>query len=299
MLPRIYTEVLFKMTKQDYELRLKEIISELQAGRTEGIAEQLEELYAYKPVRLLWYVARGWLSLVTGEAKAIEDVIPSYYCKSIPNEGLKEWQELHQKMVHSFGTEEEQRHLNYLYGDLNEKEIEEKRLEEALHKYFEEQKAEQLAVVMQDYLNIEEKVLFYLVRMFLIKSGFIKEDNKTAWYHKEKNFGYLEERVLHSNDACLFIEEEKNQLSCNLMAMLLHQLGHPVYILANPMEFEGVDIHSEEVLRVCFENIQQYEDSIVIPVCQKSTMDGKRENNRGEILRYLYENELEGNYCKR
>ena len=105
--------------------------------------------------------------------------------------------------------------------------------------------------------------------------------------------------MLQSNDACLFIEEEKNQLSCNLIAMLLHLLGHPVYILANPMEFEGVDIHSEEVLRVCFENIQQYEDSIVIPVCQKSTMDGKRENNRGEIFKYLYENELEGNYCKR
>lgn len=285
------------MTEEEYILKLKSIITQIQNKQVETVEAELMELYKYKPVRLLWYVAHAYLLYMQeNPERGLHEMIP-YCMESLCYLGVKEFVQ-YKIDVAQFGNNEiELQRIAYLHGNKEIRADEEKKLEVLFQNIFDKNTKNQFFQLMQQYFMIEEKVVFLIFRMYLKQSGLIKEDDRNAWYYKEKNYDYLEEKVLHSQEAFLLIEEEKNGKECNLLAMLLHELGHPVYILAKTMEVENVDIHSEDILNVCLENVQAYEESIVIPVCEVVTINGQRENNRGEIIRYLYEKEFERNYA--
>lgn len=284
------------MKEREYIDELYCLMDKLNEGEIESVEERLKELYHYKPVRLLWHVIYANVCLAKGNpVKGWEEASP--YCwPGLHNLGTEEFIRFHRAIEEYWGFYEELRHLNYVYGNEREKAVEVERLHMAMENYMQKRTVECLAEVMQGYLNVEQMVIFYIVRMKLVQEGYICNDDKNAWYYQKKNYNYLEEKVLYSKDSFLLVENDDNAAECNLLAMLLHEFGHPVYILTQPVNIENASVHSDAVLQICLENIQVFEEYTAIPVCERILPNGSQDNNQGELINYLYENEWERNF---
>ena len=254
------------MIAENYKDELKKIISDLMNGKTENAQKRVNELYSYKPVRLLWQVAQFWLTASGGDWIGGFNNISKYFMQGLSCDGAEEFIDLHKRYINVLGRQEELRHLNYAYGNDEARRLEEDLLEKALQEYYRQKTEYNLSVVMQKYLNVEERIVFLIIRMWLVNSGYIQDDNNEEWYYKEKNYDYLKELVLNSNTAFILIEDKKNRIMCNLLAEILYKFGHLVYILAEPIEIEGTNVHADEVLQICLDNVQCYEESVTLPV---------------------------------
>ena len=284
------------MTEKEYIQRLKTIIQNIKSGAFEDTEKELKDLYAYKPVRLLWHVAYG--ELLNAQEKRTEGwrQSESSCWNGLFYAGVEEQRDLQKVIAEKKKNQIEIEKLNYRFANYEQKKLMEKEIEKKFLSYLEAGSLNALEELMQQYYITVENLVFLLIRMKLIKQGAIKEPNKEAWYYKLKNYDYLEEKILHSKEMIILVQDGTNQKECDLLAGILYEFGHPVYILLKPEQMESVAIHSEAVTKICLENQQKYEDAIVIPTIEVLTENDKKENNRADIIRYLLENESNRNF---
>lgn len=282
------------MTAEAYEAKLIHIMQEIQQGKISEVKEPLKELYHYKPVRLLWHVVNARLLFAENRCEEAWNAVAPYLWDGIDYPGIAEFRQFHSNLLRHRQAFVELKAAEYRYGNKKIRELAEQDLCKTYDLYCEQGTEEALASLMQEYLSVEQRIIFLILRMKLRQTGFISETDKTKWYYAEKNYDYLEEQLMHSEKAVLIIAEEKNQKECDLLAYLLHEMGHPVYLLEQPMFISDTSVHNESVVQVCIDNKKIYEDAIVIPVCETINTAGQRENNRAEILQYLYRCYFEG-----
>ena len=88
------------MTKQEYNLKLKNCQEAIQEGQIEDIPAKLDDLYQFKPVRLEWYVAKAaYLWKIGKPLKTVFDCLAGkgWYLYNYP--GMKEFSDLYIKLL--------------------------------------------------------------------------------------------------------------------------------------------------------------------------------------------------------
>ena len=285
------------MIEAEYLQRLRRIIQRVKNGEQNLIQEELMELYQYKPVRFLWHVTYGeWLISQNKHFKAWNQVSKNCW-NGLKYEGVKEFSELHRELLMYWQATDDLKMLDYRYGDRKICIEMEQQVEQFFSVYVQDSSQVNLQKLMMEYYKTENRLMFLMIRNKLCRDGYIKNDNKNAWYYKQPNYDYLEQRICHIKKSVVVIQEESNQNESDLLSGILHEFGNQVYILAQPVLMEIDVLHTEELAKICIENQQLYEDAIVIPVIETATASGKKENNRAEILSYLYQNVLEEKFA--
>lgn len=285
------------MIEEEYLQKLREIIHRIKVGELDFIQEELMALYKYKPVRLLWHVAYGeWLVSQNKHFEAWDQVSKNCWV-GLRYRGVKEFSELHRALLAYWQDTEDLKMLDYRYGDKKIRMEKEQQVEQVFSVYVQDSSQENLQMLMMEYYKTENWLMFLMIRNKLCRDGYIKNDNKEAWYYKLFNYDYLEQRVCHIKKSVVLVQEESNQKECDLLSGILHEFENQVYILAQPVLMEIDVLHTEELAKICIENQQVYEDAIVIPVIEAITTEGKKENNRAEILNYLHQYVLEEGFA--
>lgn len=282
------------MTEKEYMQELQEIIAEIKAKKLDNVEERLNVLYDYKPVRLLWYVAKAELLFAKHKPlEGWEQAAPKAWM-DISYPGMSELQDYHRRIVSNLKMDEELERINYLYGDSGIYAKANEKLNIAYEEYCKENTDESLHSLMRHYNIVNERMIYYIIQLRLVKSGYLDENIQ---YFTGKNYDYIKESLLFSKNTFIIVGEETNQKECDLLTDLLNYFGQTVYILAPPIEIEEAEIHSEEVVQVCMDNLQEYPDAMVVPTCMLRNSDGGMIDNRAEVIRNLYENKIEGRYA--
>lgn len=283
------------MTQQDYLKKLKTIIKRIRSGENELIQEELMELYNYKPVRLLWHIAYGELMVAQGKSEEAWKKVRGYYHDGLDYSGIEERESLHRDVLEKNGNNIKM--LEYRYGKQDIcKEIE-NRLEKVFFEYVENVSLENLEKLMMEYYTTENCIVFLIIRMKLLNLGYIKDDDKNEWYYKITNYDYFEKVILNPKQAIILVEDSKNSKECDLISGILHEFGHKVYILSQPEFIENMTLHTKAVTELCIENRKVYEDAVVIPIIETINSVGLKENNRAEIIKYLYEKVIDKGFA--
>lgn len=283
------------MTEQDYLEELKKIIKRIRNGENELIQEELMELYNYKPVRLLWHIAYGELMASQGKLKEAWQRVSDYHYDGLEYSGIEERESLHRDILEKNGNHIKM--LEYRYGKEDIQIEIQNRLENTYSEYIENDSLQNLEKLMREYYITGNCVTFLIIRMKLLKLGYIKNDDKNEWYYKITNYDYFESVIQDPKKDIILVEDSKNSKECDLISSILYEFGHKVYILSQPTCIENVMLHTEEITKICIENEQIYEDAVLLPTIETINDKGIKENNRAEIIKYLYEKDIDKGFA--
>lgn len=280
------------MSPSEYDDELRNTIAQIQRKELDGVRRKLQEMYRYKPVRLLWHVANARLLFAEGKADEALNAVSAYIWPGIDCSGVDEFMKLHMDIVDTDGK----KILEYRYGGIEERQETESHLDKVFAQYCKRMNHDTLIELMQAYCYAEQRVVYLILLMYLVKQGRFKAVDKGNWVFNETNNGYLYLKLFNENSNVLLVSSEDNQKENDLLAYLLHSMGHNVYILDLPNMFEDVDAHIDEVTQICVDNICQYEDSVVVPTVKSVDKGGNITDNRAEMIKYIYENCFENNF---
>lgn len=282
------------MTEKEYLQELQELIEKIKLKKLDNAEEKLNTLYDYKPVRLLWYVAKA--ELLFAKKKPLEGwkIATPRAWLGISYPGMKELQDFHRRIFNYWNNQEGLEQINYLYGDSYIHDEKDKELNSIYDIYIHKGTDEALYDLMRHYSIVNQKLIYYIIQLRLIKSGYLKENVK---YFTGKNYDYIKEKLLLSKNTFIIVSEDDNQKECDLLTELLNYFDQKVYILSPPIELEDAQIHTEEVVKICMDNLQQYSDATVVPTCTVRLSNENMEDNRAEVVRYLCENVIDRKYA--
>lgn len=282
------------LSVEEYELYLKKIIKEIQAGEVEEKEKQLEELYNYKPVRLLWYTAKGELLLSQGKISEAWNSVAPYCRNGISYAGTEEFRDFHIRYLKAANAESELERATYYYSSPQKRiQLKREKLEPLYEKYGKEGSIDDLLRLAEQYYRTDNIWMFLLLSMRLNQLGHSLPTSGEEWYYQWENYTYLEEKLLQSREAIILVQDETNRQECDLLCTVLHELGHPVYMLLLPERIDTDMLHTKQLVNICVDNRQEYEDATVLPVVEALSSEGKKEDNRAELINYLCESILE------
>ena len=291
------------MTEKEYFAQIKMIRKHIAAGRLEYADELLTKLHAYKPVRLLWFVAKAEYVLAKeGDPAAALKVLDGEryserkYFLGEDYPGLKECIRFRVGTFRQMGREWDAVREKYCYQRACGKRG--SRLEDALTEAVEAfasnpQNAQALSALGDAFYHTADMVSYFIVRMAMLRQGILQEDDRSEWFYQIPNFGYLEERICTEEpNTFILIMDEYLRRELEVLGHLLYSLGHRVYLLSPPLEFETEErLDPGDTLAVSLENMEQYPDMCVIPPVILSSEGEPYGDNRDHIIDHICRNE--------
>lgn len=259
------------MTQREYFERIGAIRGHIGKGKLEKAEELLTQLYAYKPVRLLWFVAKAEYVLKKyGDLKAALKILDDKYFLGEDYPGLKECMEFRINAFRQKGEEWDAIREEYCYRKACGQACD--HLEEALVEGLEllAEDSENLAALEtlgEKFYHTADIIAYLIVRMAQMQMGNVQEDAKVRWFDQIPNCGYLKEKLCSkkANTFILVMDESLNR-ALEILGFLLHKLGHQVFLLSPPQVFETENrLDLRETIEVSMEHIQRYPDMCVIP----------------------------------
>lgn len=284
------------MTRTEYIQELNTIIENITLGNIEGVDEKLQELYHYKPVGLLWRVASAQYMLKQGRALEAWNSVAPYTREGIQCPGTLEFEQFQRHLYRYWNADFDLHKMEYDYGEQATRDKMEQKLKEVYDTFCQTETLEDLSLLMNHYLLVEQRVVFLIIRFYLIKCGFLPKEDHSQWYYSLRNNDYLEEKVLDKNTPFFLVADEDCTKECDILAYILHRIGHSVYILTRALPAGDKKMSATQSLELSLANRENYEDAQVIPVYQLEGDAETQKDNRGEIIRYLYENECLRHY---
>lgn len=291
------------MTEKEYFAQIKDIRRHISAGRLEYADELLTKMYAYKPVRLLWFVAKAEYVLAKEDDPAAAlKVLDGEQCqekKFFLGEdypGLKACMKFRIEMFRRMGRERDAVREEYCYQRACGKRG--SRLEEALaaavEAFAEDSENTQALCALGDaFYHTADMVSYFIVHIAMLRQGLLQEDGRNEWFYQIPNFGYLEERLCaeEPNTVILIMDEHLEQ-TLEVLGFLLHSLGHKVYLLSPPLVFETEEqLELGDTLQISLDNMEQYPDMCVIPPVALTKEGIPYGDNRDHIIDHICRNE--------
>lgn len=277
------------MQEQEYIELVRNVRTAIYENKLEEAEIQLQELYKYKPVRLLWFVAMAELrwkqkryNEVFGSLGTKLELLYNYpgieeYAEFLDNYMNVQWDEIEKTRNYAIFSRILGRD-RYPYTT--------EYLEKAYTQCVENDTDENLYQLMEAYRKNNAMLTQQIIRYWLRKTGYIQE-KKDNYYYKIDNFDYLEEKLLHSKDTFILVQTEENRNECDVIISILHQLEHPVYLLTIPEDAEDISVE------LSLKRGQVYPDATLIPVLRGP----KGETNLPELLQCLCELYIENRFA--
>lgn len=279
------------MTKQEYFNRIEAARRHISGGRLEIADQHLTELYAYKPTRLLWFVAKAEYILKKEDSpEAALKILNEKYFLGEDYSGLKECIKLRCKAYKMLGRPDDSVREDYLYQKVCGKNCSrlEGELAEALEAVaLETEDMDALQSLSRSLYRTSDMVSYFIVCMELIRRGLIQ--NAPRWVHELRNYGYLEEKIA-AKEANIFIlvMDEYLDRSLEILGHLLSCFGHQVFLLGPPLIFETDGrIDLRETVPISMEQASRYPDMCVIPPVALMESGEMYGDNRDFIIDYI------------
>lgn len=291
------------MTEKEYFKQIEEIRKKISKGELEYADELLTKMYCYKPVRLLWFVAKAeYILKKEGDPVAALRVLDGDQYSEIKYflgenyPGLKACMEFRINTFRMMGREQDAIREEYRYQRACGKRggLLEKTLAAAVDAFAEDAGNKNALKALGDsFYHTADMVSYFIIRMVMLQEGLLQADDRSEWFYQYINFGYLEEQICAEkpNTFILIMDEHLTQ-TLEVLGFLLHNLGHKVYLLSPPLNFETESqIELSDTLAVSLNNAEQYSDMRVIPPVML-TQNGKAYgDNRDYIIDHICRNE--------
>lgn len=292
-----------ELSEKDYFAAIAQIRRYIAEDKMETAEHLLEQMYAYKPVRLLWFVAKAeYVLRRTGNA---DDALSILHGESFMNRkffldknypGLEDCMQFRIKALRQSGAVDDAIREEYSYRKACGENV--SALEDALATAIEEfaqdsENAEALSRLGDAYYHTADMIAFWIVRFEQIRSGIPQKDTKSAWYYQPFNYGYLEEKAA-SQEANTFIlvTNEDNSRSLEILGFLLSQLGHQVFLLIPPLSFETeAQLDLKDTISISLEHMEAFPDLCVIPPIILTQNGAAYGDNRAYLIDYICKNE--------
>lgn len=279
------------MTEQQYFDRIHAIRRHISGGNLELAERLLDEIYAYKPTRLLWFVAKAELVLKKEQnPEAALGVLEGKYFFAEDYPGLRECMKLRSKAYKQWGRPDDAVREDYLYQKACGRSC--ARLEgeavEALEAVAEDaEDGERLRALARALYRTSDMAAYFIVYMELVRRGLARREEH--WVHKIANYGYLEEKLTARDPGTfVLVMDDCLDRSLEILGHLLHCLGHQVFLLSPPLAFETegrVDLR--ETVPVSMEQMERYPDMCVIPPVVLTEEGEPYGDNRDYIIDHI------------
>lgn len=288
------------MTECEYLRDLEDIRKRIRENKLAGVKEELEELYNYKPVRLLWFLTKQEYRNSQGEIYA--DECSGKYGVEIYNSNIDLIFENQKSSMLKVGVVTEYQRVDYISNLLSGKgnlSYEESCLKESKEKFI--QMPDDIAAtrdLMKNYYISNNPVIFYILRYYLVNvlNGSIGE-GETYESIDFTNYGYLEEK-LADKSAAVLISEDKTHDECDILSYTLKKIGWEVYIISEPVEVEMEEaVQLKDTLEISLMNQESFEDADVIPAISIVSGGKAAGDNIDYILDYIIENKLKDHFA--
>lgn len=286
------------MTEKDYLLQIEYIREKIISNELYGLDEKLDELYRFKPVRLLWFITKAELLWKQGKMKEswsmIEDKVMLYSLYP----GIDTYIGFHQKWIEFYNIPIESRYLDNLYSRMKGIVNKNDRLEEAFKNCINAEVQNEnkcLDLLMREYIVENQILVQQMIRYQLLHSGYFQNVDRNVWYYNETNYGYLEERLLSTDQEFIIVSDGKNQRECDVLLSVLGYFNKKTFLLLDPIMVDEVN-DLEESMEVSLNNVQSFEDAVSYPIIQYIDED-KIKNNRCEMIQYICKNMTKRNYA--
>lgn len=287
------------MTEREYFAQIKEIRRHISAGRLEYAGELLTKMYAYKPVRLLWFAAKAEYVLAKEHdpAAALKVLDGERYLekKYFPGEdypGLKECMRFRINTFRQMGRARDAIREEYCWQRARGKrgnQLEED-LASAVAAFAEDSEDLQALGALGDaFYHTADMVSYFIVRMAMMRQGLLEQDDRSEWFYQILNFGYLEERLrAEEPQTFILIMDQHLGQELEVLGFLLHSLGHRAYLLTPPLAFETEEtLEPGDTLSVSLDNAEQYPDLCVIPPVMLTKGGEPYADNRDHIIDHI------------
>ncbi len=279
------------MTEQEYFTALNYIRNSISQGDLEHVQEELEKLFSYKPVRLLWYITKAEYYIAIGSEEKVWPLLNDKFICLYDYPGMKEvrdfhinWAKMHKDQLQEIRLE---RYYSKLIDHINlnvpQEEIERlaKNVKENHYSYSSLSKL--CSILLLNSMILE----FYIILQYLCeKKQSVRDEND--WFYSLPNYGYLLEQLQDSNRCFILISNNSNQQLVNVLSYVIHDLGHSIAVVVEGEEnvLDNV-IESESALLKSIESRYETEYAIYYTVLYYYKENGILESNIDHILKYL------------
>lgn len=258
------------MTEKEYIERIETIRKHIAGNRLSQAEKFLEEMYSYKPVRLLWYVAKAEYILKSEhDPEAALRVLDKRYFPGADYPGMKECMKVRIKALKKLGRKQDVLRENYRYQKSCGRPCVqlEHELEEALERFCNDSEdMEALSALGDAFYHTSDLIAYFIVRMELIRRGCLEKTAAVAWAGQITNYSYLEEQLCakRENTFILAIDECLDR-TLEVLGFILHSFGHKVYLLGPPLTFETDEqLDLSDTLDISWGQLESYPDMCVI-----------------------------------
>lgn len=260
-----------KMSEQEYFEAVARIRSYTAGGQLEEAERLLDQTYLYKPVRLVWFVAKAeYLQKKTGNPLAAMEFLQDKFSFVPGYPGLKECMQFRLPILHRHCEMRDAVREEYLYrkacgGDCRELEG---RLAGALEHFAQDSENRDALMELGDaFYHVSDIISYLIVRLEQLRSGALEQDFRGYWFYKTPNYGYLEEKIkAREANAFILVMDECLDHSLEILGSLLGGFGHRVFLLTPPLPFEtGTQVDLRETVSVSLEQTEHFPDLCVIP----------------------------------
>ncbi len=279
------------MTEQEYFNRVETARRHISGGQLETAGRLLTEMYAYKPTRLLWFVAKAeYILRKDRNPEAALKLLDGKYFLGDDYPGLKECMKLRSKAYRQMGRKDDSIREDYLYQKVCGRSC--ARLEgevaEALEAVASDAEDEEALRALAGALyHTSDPAAYFIVYMELIRRGCMRRTDH--WVHQLRNFGYLEEKIAAEEPgAFILVMDEYLDRSLEILGHLLSCFGHRVYLLTPPLTFETegrVDLR--ETVSISMGQAERYPDMCVIPPVALTEGGAAYGDNRDYIIDHI------------
>lgn len=279
------------MTEQEYFERVEAVRRHISGGRLETADRLLEELYAYKPVRLLWFVAKAeYVLRKDQDPEAALKILDGKFFLGEDYPGLRECVKFRSKVYKRLGRRDDAARENYLYQRACGRSCVQPdgQAIEALEAVAEDpENGEALLALAGALYRVSDMAAYLIVCLELIRRGLL--ERVEPWVSQIRNYRYLEERIAGTEPGTfILVMDGYLDRSLEILGHLLHCAGHRVFLISPPLAFETegrVDL--KDTVAVSVQQMERYPDMCVIPPVVLTEAGEPYGDNRDHIIDYL------------
>lgn len=281
------------MTEKEYLEWIETIRKYISGNHLAQAKKALDELYSYKPVRLLWYVAKAEYILKSGhDPETALKALEKKYFPGADYPGMKECMKVRIKALKKLGRKRDVLRENYCYQKSCGRPCVqlEQELAEALERFCDaSENTEALAALENAFYHTSDMAAYFIVRMELIRRGYLKKGIADAWVEQIVNYHYLEEQLcIKQGNTFILVMDEYLGRTLEVLGFILNSFGHKVFLLTPPLAFETEEqLDLADTLNISWEQLESYPDMCVVhPIVL--TQDGiPYGDNREYIIDYI------------
>jgi len=281
------------MTEQEYLEQINKIRKHIAGNRLPQAKTLLEEMYSYKPVRLLWFVAKAeYVLKAEHDPEAALKILDKKYFPGADYPGMKECMKFRIKAFKQLGRERDAIRENYQYQKACGRPC--AQLDQALAEALEQfcvaaENSDALAALGRAFYHTSDMAAYFIVYKELIRRSYMEETAADAWVGQITNYGYLEEKLcLKKKSTFILVMDEHLSRTLEAVGFILHSFGHKVFLLSPPLSFETEgQVDLKETVPVSMEQMEQYPDMCVVPPVVLTEHGEAYGDNRDYIIDHI------------